>query len=97
VLNQWMTRACVVALLLAVCLTVTGCGGSKVTKENAEKIKKGMTEKEVNDVLGAPKTSVDKELMGVKIKMATWEDGDKKIMVNYDKDNKVDTVVKQGL
>jgi len=100
-LHRWLGRACVVAVLIAACLAVTGCGGGKVNKENKDKIKTGMTESEVEAVLGKPTTSEDKEIemMGVKakVKVATWKDGDKHITVTYDKDNKVQTVTATGL
>jgi hypothetical protein len=40
------------AVLLALCLALTGCGKSKITQENFDKIKKDMTLKEVEAILG---------------------------------------------
>jgi len=42
-----------VVAALAVCVVLSGCGG-KVTKDNYDKLKDGMTEKEVEDILGKP-------------------------------------------
>jgi hypothetical protein len=40
------------AVLLALCLALTGCGKSKITQENYDKITNGMTLKEVEAILG---------------------------------------------
>jgi len=100
-LNRWVGRACVVAVLIAALLAVTGCGGGKVSKENKDKIKNGMTESEVEAILGKPTESSEKEIemMGVKakVKVAVWKDGDKHITLTYDKDNKVQSIASSGL
>src|SRR5689334_19254977 len=62
--------------LAALCLS--GCGSS-VTKENYNKIKIGMTESEVTNILGSPTRSQD--LLGSKI--AYWEDDNKAIIVTF--------------
>jgi hypothetical protein len=41
-----------IAVLFALCFILTGCGKTKVTKENFEKISNGMTLEEVEGVLG---------------------------------------------
>jgi len=40
------------AVLLALCLAVAGCGKSKITKENFDKIDNGMSLHEVEAILG---------------------------------------------
>src|SRR5262249_38329024 len=75
-------RIAQIALVLLLCLSVVGCG-SKITKENAGKIKKGMTEKEMTDILGKPES---KEIMGKKT--LVWEKGDTVVSVIVDKDGK---------
>jgi hypothetical protein len=65
---------------LALCLFVVGCGSSKVTSENFQKIKAGMTEKEVTDVLGSPTETKDKN--------STWKSGNSSIDITY-QDGKV--------
>jgi hypothetical protein len=72
---------------LALCVFVAGCGGSKVTKENADKIKKDMAEKDVKDILGEPTKTEEAEFGGIKLKVSTWEGGGKKIQVGW-KDGK---------
>jgi hypothetical protein len=67
----------VACLSFALCLVVAGCGGGSPTKENYAKIKDGMTESEVNGILGSPSES--KELLGNKISM--WKSGDNFIRV----------------
>jgi hypothetical protein len=55
----------IVALVIGLCLPVTGCGGSKVTKANAEKVTTGLTEKEVSDILGTPTDTAEVEMPDV--------------------------------
>jgi hypothetical protein len=67
-----------VALLSIVAFCLSGCG-SAVTKENYEKIKDGMSESEVTNILGSPTKSND--LLGNKI--SVWEDDKKAIMITF--------------
>jgi hypothetical protein len=57
-----------------------GKGNPKVTKENFEKLKFDMTEKEVTDILGEP--SEKKEGEG-KTKKLTWKNGNNAIYVDF--------------
>ena len=73
----WMLAASVLALGLA------GCG-SKITKDNYDKIKVGMTEDEVKDILGEPTKAVSGGIAGlVGGGVMTWEDGQKSIVVTF--------------
>jgi hypothetical protein len=56
-----ISRASVVVVAVVFGLALPGCG-SKITKENADKIKVGMSEKEVTDLLGSPTESEEVEL-----------------------------------
>jgi hypothetical protein len=80
-----LVRVAPIGMVAVLCLCLTGCG-SKVTKENAEKIKSGMSQKEVTDILGSPKNTED---LPAGMKKSTWESGDNKIVVSFDKDGKV--------
>jgi hypothetical protein len=51
-------RIITVALLAVALVGVVGCGGNKVA-DNFGKVKSGMSPKEVEDMLGAPKDSVE--------------------------------------
>ena len=74
-------------LLLAVTgAALTGCG-SKVSKDNYDKIKDGMTLKEVEGLLGKGEVQTD---LGGSIgsvtgsaKVVRWSDGDKSITVTF--------------
>lgn len=46
------SRVCRMALVLAACLFLPACGGRKVSKSNYDKINTGMTEAEVEAILG---------------------------------------------
>jgi hypothetical protein len=65
-------------LCFTVCLVVVGCG-SKVSEDNYKKIKAGMTEAEVQAVLGNPTETA--EAKGTKTQ--TWKHGDDTITVSY--------------
>lgn len=52
----------VVGLVVGFCVSSAGCRGAKITRANADKIKVGMSEKEINDILGAPTETVEFEL-----------------------------------
>jgi hypothetical protein len=78
---------------------VAGCGGRKLTKDMADQIKVGMSEKEVMDILGSPKetqkdvnvpelgkTDIIPTLRGKLPSGGTsakWVDGDKSISVIF--------------
>src|SRR5947209_8805494 len=88
------------AAALALCLLLTGCG-SKVSKDNFEKIKPGMTQAEVEAILGTGTISNSQAAsvpgMGnLSAKVETWTDGDKQIAVTYMND-KVQGTVSKGL
>jgi hypothetical protein len=95
-------RLAVVALVLIGMgvVMIAGCGGSKVTKENYDKIKTGMTVAEVEAILGKGTESQGVagkvgDLAG-SAKSITWKDGDKNITVSFLND-KVATVTSSGL
>jgi len=66
------------AIVCLAALCVSGCGSS-VTKENYNKIKNGMTESEVTNILGSPTRSQD--FLGSK--KSFWEDDNKVIMITF--------------
>lgn len=76
-----------IALIGLSVVMIAGCGGSKVTKENFDKIKTGMTEAEVEAILGKATDSggASASLPGMSVSgtMKVWKDGDKKIMVTF--------------
>lgn len=85
------TRQILVVLVVAgLAMTmVAGCGGkSKVTKENYDKIKVGMTVDEVQDVLGKPTQESTLGIGPLTMHNMSWTDGDKVITVSF-KDGKV--------
>jgi hypothetical protein len=96
----WCRTSGSLALLLAtyVCFT-PGQGGtagenskkvSKVTAENYVKLKDGMTEKEVADILGLPSAAREEALGKLgKVKVLTWKNGLDAIDVIINKDGKI--------
>jgi hypothetical protein len=105
-------RLLVLPLVVGLCLVLAGCGGGKITKENANKIKPGMSEKEVTDILGPPGEAgggLKRPELGDEAgegggaasgpkegKTTVWKDGSKSISVTF-VDGKVKSVATSGL
>jgi hypothetical protein len=73
------------ALALALCLILAGCG-SKVTKDNFDKISTGMTESQVEAIMGKGEeqsAAVAVPGMSVSAKTIVWKDGEKSISVVF--------------
>jgi hypothetical protein len=100
------------ATFLALCLLLAGCGKSKVTQQNFEKIKEGMTLQEVEAILGPGQKdeNVDasnvaaqfgvnvggQEQRGKNLSTYVWESRGKTIKVHFLND-KVARKEKEGL
>jgi hypothetical protein len=68
-----------VILCLVVCLSLSGCGGSKVTKANYDKIKSDMSEAQVKEILGEPTETQD---LGAG-KTYIWKSGNDTISIGF--------------
>jgi hypothetical protein len=90
------------AVLCALCLALTGCNESKVTKANFDKIKNGMTLKEVQAILGEGSRQGDGSLVANQVGVDlsggappssttdyVWENGKKKITITFSMDKVV--------
>src|SRR5262249_13770730 len=90
-----LLRSSGLVLVLAVCLLLTGCLRSKVTKENLAKITSGMSMEDVEKILGKGEKMGDgtgaATMVGVAVPVAAgaagveryvWESGDKKIYIS---------------
>ena len=79
----------VLALMAPMTLTLAGCGGGGVTEKNYDKINNGMTEAEVEKILGKPSNKLpDHDYAstiphGGKAVVYLSKDGDKTITVIY--------------
>jgi hypothetical protein len=69
------------AFAFAAILLLAAC--SKVTQENFSKIQDGMTEAEVQALLGAPTSSSSVQILGISGTASTWESGDSRITVRF--------------
>ena len=103
---------CVAVLLLAIfALTLTGCGGNKVSLANYDRIKEGMTESEVEGILGKGEEKASSSLnfpgkpgggkgtvpgIPSSIKVKLWQDGKKAISITF-ADGKVMNKIQNGL
>ncbi len=72
-------------LLLAALLGagLTACTPSKVTKDNFEKVKLGMTQAEVQDLLGPPSEATGLEIPVFSGATAKWVRGDVTITIQF--------------
>lgn len=73
-------RALLVGLLI---VGLVGCSGSKITKENFDKIKLGMTQEEVQGILGPPTEASGIEIPVFSGTMSKWTKGDTVISVQF--------------
>ena len=103
-------RSGVLLHLVLVCLIASGCGASKVTKENFAKIKNDMTLQEVEAILGSgSKEGGDASMMGAQFGVDIgasapppstvdykWERGNKSITVTF-RNGKVVAMKNSGL
>ena len=94
-------RAAVCLALTGLMVTVlAGCGGSKVSKDNFDKVQTGMTVAEVEGILGkgTEEAGAGGSLGGVVAsgKILSWTDGGKRIVVTFMND-KVATKTQTGL
>ncbi|WP_333844861.1 outer membrane protein assembly factor BamE domain-containing protein [Pelomicrobium sp.] len=75
--NEWRSL-----LLAAVLVTLAACG-AKVTQENFDKIKAGMTQEEVTALLGEPTESSGFSLGNLSGTSAVWKDRDGAIHIQF--------------
>ena len=68
-------------LCIALCVVV-GCGGSKVSKANYDKVKNDMTETQVKEILGEPTESANVNAAS-KSKTLVWKSGNEAISVSF--------------
>jgi hypothetical protein len=71
------------ALVLAICLCLSACGGSKVTSENFAKIKPKMTESEVKDILGSPTETKEENTPSGKTQLSIWKSGNNVVTIGF--------------
>jgi hypothetical protein len=70
--------------LAILAIFLAGCGApSKITKENFDKIKVGMTYAEVNAILGEPTESSSLDIAGFSGTNSTWKFGDAVITIQF--------------
>ena len=82
-------RVGMVLMLAAFCFSVPACSGSKVGLENFGKIKVGMTEQQVADILGPPTDARFIQIPAGQAKLATWKGSSNIIEIQFDTNGKV--------
>jgi hypothetical protein len=101
-------RFVAVLFLTALTLSLSGCGGSKITKGNYDKITKGMTEAEVEAIIGKGEVKASASFDGPKTqsnpppglptssKAIFWKSGGSEIVIWF-QDGKVIGTDQKGL
>ena len=84
--RSMITRVLAV-MTIGFAMFLAGCGGSKVNKDNFAKLKAGMTQQEVEAILGkgevAASTAAALPGMSLSSKTEVWKDGNKSITVVF--------------
>ena len=70
----------IAAAILLLCLAACG---SRLNQENFEKIREGMSQKEVREILGDPVNAEDRSFLGLSSGEAVWKDDKTKITVRF--------------
>ncbi len=74
---------CIFALLFAFAFLMAGCGADKINKANFDKIQTGMTEAEVQAILGPPTESTGVDITVFSGTTSIWKRGDTEIAVQF--------------
>jgi hypothetical protein len=87
-----MKKMNITLLSFAMAVFIVGCGaGSKITKQNYEKVKEGMTKAEVVAILGEPTGSeVVAQINDNVIKGPVWEGSGFKIVTMFSGEGKLE-------
>lgn len=72
-------RSVGIAILL---LCLAACG-SRLTQENFDKVREGMSQKEVREILGEPANASGASLLGISSGEAVWKDDKTTITVHF--------------
>jgi len=86
-----MKQIIMTLISLVIAAFLVGCeGNGKITRQNFEKIKEGVTEAEVTDILGKPTGSETvAEFKGKKIEGKVWQVPGIKIIAAFSNDGKL--------
>jgi outer membrane protein assembly factor BamE (lipoprotein component of BamABCDE complex) len=71
------------AALALLCLFLAACGGGKISQENFNKIQVGMTQAEVQKILGEPTESSSLDIAGFSGTTSTWRAGDTTVTIQF--------------
>jgi predicted Abi (CAAX) family protease len=73
----------ILTALLIFALGLSGCGASKISKENFDKIQTGMSQGEVQAILGEPTESSSVDVALFSGTTSTWKEGDTAITIQF--------------
>jgi hypothetical protein len=79
-MSKWIRN---VVLAAGLCLCLSACGGKSFTDEDFKKVKSGMTEAEVVEILGKPDDSKEQDSPLGKTKGCSWKSNGKTYSVAF--------------
>lgn len=79
---DWQRGWRCLGLALALAAVLAGCG-PKLTSENLEKVKNGMTQQEVKSILGEPTREDTANLLGLSGSSWIYEKGGTKVTISF--------------
>jgi outer membrane protein assembly factor BamE (lipoprotein component of BamABCDE complex) len=69
--------------ILVICMSLVSCGSLKITQENFEKIKTGMSMAQVTAILGPPTESSSVDVAVFSGTVSKWKAGDVTITIQF--------------
>jgi len=72
-----------VVLILVICMSLVSCSSFKISQENFEKIKTGMSLAQVTAILGAPTESSSVDVAVFSGTVSKWKAGDITITIQF--------------
>ena len=72
-----------VALVMVICMSLVSCSGFKISQENFEKIKTGMSLSQVTAILGEPTESSSVDVAVFSGTVSKWKAGDVTITIQF--------------
>jgi hypothetical protein len=72
-----------VVLILVICMSLVSCSSLKITQENFEKIKTGMSLAQVTAILGSPTESSSVDVAVFSGTVSKWKAGDVTITIQF--------------
>jgi len=91
-----VAKPTVIHLIVATLLLCLAACGSRLTQENFEKVREGMSQQEVREILGQPADASGASFLGLSSGEAVWKDEKTTITVHFLNDRVVSKQMSQN-